>query len=560
MKFPRRPASAEHNRKRPLNAKRQSGSVELFRNAMYGLLCAGLVGFLSFHYRRGTFCFKSCKTVLVSSLDLDSFDLSDASILELQNGLDKGLFSSADLVKVYFSRIEEINLKGPTLRAVLELNPQALSVASALDAERKMTGKRSMLHGIPILLKDNIRTNYWEGMNTTAGSYALLGSVVPRDAQVVKLLRDAGAIILGKTNLSEFAEFRAYNLPSGWSPIGGQCTNAFYEEASPSGSSSGSAVSMSIGLATVALGTETDTSITRPASHNNIVGIKPTLGLTSRSGVILTSEHEDSVGPMARTVSDAAIVLSVIAQVDPNDNYTFAQPNHIPNYLKALNIAALQDKRIGVPTLDIPNMFTDIGTPTIEAFENAIRVIENLGTTIVRGVKLPFLQETNIAQLFADQLVVLEVDFKIQMNKYLASLIDNPSGVQTLADLIQFNDRHPELEKPRGYEAQEVLINSEATTGRNSTYYKVLEHNIQAGSGKGIDAALSRYQLDALIAPAVGWLTLPAAVAGYPIITVPMGFYPESTIPQTTTTGLVWPAPGVPMGLSLSDQLGLNMT
>ncbi|KAF9442738.1 amidase signature enzyme, partial [Macrolepiota fuliginosa MF-IS2] len=279
----------------------------------------------------------------------DAFpDLYEASVEELQRGLESGLFTSVDLVKAYFARIDEVNLKGPELRAIIELNPSALDQAAALDQERKKTGARGLLHGIPIILKDNIATVASEGMNTTAGSFSLLGSIVPDDAGVVKRLRAAGAIILGKANMSEWAEFRG-NLPNGWSGRGLQCTNAYFPNADPCGSSAGSGVSTSIGLTAVSLGTETDGSITCPSSNNNLAGIKPTVGLTSRAGVIPISEHQDTVGPMTRSMTDAAIVLSVIAGKDPNDNFTLAQPDVVPDYTKALNKNALRGKRIGVP-------------------------------------------------------------------------------------------------------------------------------------------------------------------------------------------------------------------
>ncbi|KAK1220637.1 hypothetical protein PQX77_016588 [Marasmius sp. AFHP31] len=365
------------------------------------------------------------------SRDLSKFpDLYEASVIELQQGLDDGFFTSVDLVKAYFARIEEVNLKGPALRAVLEINPSALEQAAVLDKERKLLGKRTLLHGIPVLLKDSIATVASEGMNTTAGSFSLLGSVVPEDAGVVKRLRKAGAIILGKANLSEFSHARDEFQPSGWSGLGGQNTNAYFPNADPCGSSSGSGVSASIGLVTVTLGGETDGSITCPASNNNVVGIKPTVGLTSRAGGIVfpttTQRHlaltyipriaipitrnQDTIGPITRSISDAAIVLSVIAGKDPNDNFTLAQPDVVPDYDKALDPNALKGKRIGVPRkVFLEERFTEL--EVIDAFEKALETIRELGATVVDPADLPSAQE--IFDSHGNETIVAEVDFKV---------------------------------------------------------------------------------------------------------------------------------------------------
>ncbi|KAF9525291.1 amidase signature enzyme [Crepidotus variabilis] len=475
-------------------------------------------------------------------------DLYEASVLELQEGLDKGTFSSVDLVKTYIARIKEVNTQGPALRAVIEISPTVLDVALALDKERKTGGKRSMLHGIPILLKDNIATLASEGMNTTAGSYSLLGSVVPDDAGVVKRLRKAGAIILGKSNLSEFAYFRDWSFPSGWSGRGGQCFNAYYNNTDPCGSSSGSGVAASIGLSALTLGTETDGSITCPSSNNNIVGIKPTVGLTSRAGVVPISEHQDTVGPMTRSVADAAFVLSAIAGKDTNDNYTLAQPSTVPDYSKALRADAFKGKHIGVPRVNSTNPPSANDIVMNEALENAIQIVRELGATVIDPVELPSANE--ILNVGNAELFILETDFKIQLGEYYKSLAKNPSGVRSLADLIVYNDAHPELEEYQGHEGQSILRESQSTTGRNSTYFKTLSSNKDVGGKRGIDAALTANRLDALMAPALGWLTTPAAIAGYPIITLPLGFYPNDTLPQPGAGGIYWPAPGVPFGLS----------
>ncbi|KAJ8082283.1 hypothetical protein PM082_008134 [Marasmius tenuissimus] len=482
------------------------------------------------------------------SLSKDSYglpDLYEASVIELQQGLDDGLFTSVDLVKAYFARIEEVNLNGPALRAVLEINPSALEQAAAMDKERKLDGKRSMLHGIPILLKDNIATVASEGMNTTAGSFSLLGSIVPEDAGVVKRLRKAGAIILGKANLSEFAHFRG-NLPSGWSGRGGQNTNAYFPNADPCGSSSGSGVAASIGLVTVTLGTETDGSITCPSSNNNAVGIKPTVGLTSRAGVIPISANQDTVGPITRSISDAAIVLSVIAGKDPNDNFTLAQPDEVPDYTKALNINAFKGKRIGVPRqVFLQERF--IGPGVLEIFEGALETIRGLGATIVDPADLPSAQEILASD---NETIVLDIDFKVELNAYYERLLENPSGVRSLADLIAFNNANPELEKPVNFTDQSELIESEGTNGFNSTYFQALAFDHDLGRTRGIDAALHDLNLDALVLPATGLTTTPAAIAGYPIVTVPLGFFADNVTIESAGPLTVYPAPGVPFGLS----------
>ncbi|KAJ3996458.1 amidase signature enzyme [Lentinula boryana] len=477
-------------------------------------------------------------------------DLYEASILELQDGLDAGQFTSVDLIKAYFARIEEVNLQGPSLRAVIETNPSALEQAASLDAERAVSGKRSLLHGIPVILKDNIATIASEGMNTTAGSFALLKSVVPDDAGVVKKLRKAGAIILGKANLSEFAEFRG-NLPSGWSGRGGQTSNAYFPHADPCGSSSGSGVTTSIGLTAVALGSETDGSITCPTGNNNLAGVKPSVGLTSRAGVIPISEHQDTVGPMARSITDAAIVLSVIAGKDPNDNFTSAQPPVVPDYTQALNTHALNGARIGVPRqvfLDGSDLTGNGSLSAIGlAFEQALDVIRELGATVVDPADLPSAEAIARSN---NETVVLDTDFKIQINAWLEGLISIPSGVRSLADLIAFDNANPSLEEPVNFTSQSEFIASEATTGFTDAYFQSLSFDHELGGAQGIDAALKMFDLDALVLPAQGLTTVPAAIAGYPIVTVPLGFFPSNVTIGSAGPETVYPAPGVPFGLS----------
>ncbi|KAG6864455.1 hypothetical protein C0991_009382 [Blastosporella zonata] len=505
------------------------------------------------------------------------------------------------ILQAYFARIEEVNLNGPALRAVLETNPFALAKAAELDAERKKKGLRSTLHGIPVLLKvsqgirenivglitaikDNIATLPSEGMNTTAGSLALKHSIVPDDAEVVKRLRAAGAIILGKVNLSEFAHYRG-TIASGWSGVGGQTTSAYYPGADPSGSSSGSGVAASIGLSTVTLGTETDGSIISPSSHNNIVGIKPTVGLTSRSGgssfaicivspltelmplVVPLSSHQDTVGPMTRCVADAAVVLTVIAGKDVNDSDTLSQPDLVPDFTKALNERALEGKRIGVPRRGFLDGKNDSDAEIRVAFEQALEVIRSLGATIVDPTDLPSVDEFKSPD---NEIIVLDTDFKIGLNDYLSKLTSNPSGVRSMADLIKFNDDNPELEKPEGFEDQSILIRAEATTGRDAAFFAALAANRDQGATRGIDSALQTHNLDALVIPTNGLTSTPAAMAGYPVVSglfvlhcstgsgvqincafpVPLGFYSENIAVGSAGPLTVHPAPGIPFGLS----------
>ncbi|QRV76994.1 amidase [Ceratobasidium sp. AG-Ba] len=448
-------------------------------------------------------------------------DLYEASIRDLEEGLDRGDFTSVDLVTAYLKRIDQVNVNGAGLRAVLEVNPRALERAAALDIERMSGNKRSALHGIPILVKDNIATSADEGMNTTAGSYALLGSVVPGDATVVKKLRKAGAIILGKTNLSEWSYFRDFGLDSGWSGRGGQATNPYYPRADPCGSSAGSGVATAVGLAAGSLGTETDGSIICPSSYNNLVGIKPTVGLTSRTGVIPVTYRQDTVGPMTRSVTDAAIILSVIAGYDPSDNYTKTAPHSIPDYTRALKLGALKGKRIGVPRAVFMNDFFTGNHPSINIeFDKALDTIRSLGGIVVDHVYLP--SATKAPRFIWDiELPFFKIDFKIDLNRYLKR-----------------------------------SIGSQETHGYNSTYFTALEDKFRLGREEGIDAALLEYDLDALILPSNGLTTNIAAIAGYPIVTVPLGFHPDDTVLGTTGAfpnagdHTVFPAPGVPFGLS----------
>ncbi|KAI0767645.1 amidase signature enzyme [Fomes fomentarius] len=478
---------------------------------------------------------------VTASADAAAFpDLYEASIAELQDGLEKGHFTSVDLVKAYFARIDEVNLQGPALRAVIETNPSALEQAAALDLERTVFGARGPLHGIPILVKDNIATVASEGMNTTAGSFALLGSIVPRDAHVVSLLRKAGAIILGKANLSEWAHFRG-NIPSGFSGRGGQATSPYVPLGDPSGSSSGSGIASAIGLTAGALGTETDGSIISPSNNNNLVGIKPTVGLTSRAGVIPISSHQDTIGPMTRSVADAAIILSAIAGPDPRDNFTLAQPAIVPDFTDALKADALKGVRLGVPR----RLFARSNSNIVAAFDAALDTIRGLGATIVDPADLPDFDELEASN---NETIVLDTDFKVQVNQYIADLLEVPTGVKTLADLIQFNIDHADEELVQPFWTdQSEFIASENTTV-DQAFFDAIAFDKELGATRGIDAALQTFGVDALLMPA-NVASGPAAIAGYPIVSVPLGF-----LPATTPLGAARPVresgPNQPFGIA----------
>ncbi|KAL5638553.1 hypothetical protein ACGC1H_005283 [Rhizoctonia solani] len=442
-------------------------------------------------------------------------DLYEASIQELQNGLERGDYTSVDLVTAYLARIDEVNYKGPNLRAVLEVNPHALEQANDLDLERRRGGKRSLLHGIPILIKDNIAIRASDG-NTTAGSYALLGSTVPGDATVVAKLREAGAILLGKTNLSEWSYLRDFSLDCGWSGRGGQVTNPYYPGADPSGSSAGSGVATAIGLAAASLGTETDGSIVSPSSYNNLVGIKPTVGLVSRVGVIPVSSHQDTVGPMTRSVADAAAILSIIAGSDDKDNYTHSAPADIPDYTRYLNVDAIEGKRFGVPRAVFTNDSVTGNHPSINVeFKKALAIIQSMGGIIIDPADIP----SGAKLSREDEMLIFQVDFKLDLNRYLQGLKYDSTNATTLAGIIAYNNANEDLEKPDGYTGQALMIGAESTTGYNLTYYTALHSNFELGRDQGIDAALQAHALDALVLPTNGLTPFIAAIAGYPIVT-----------------------------------------
>lgn len=469
--------------------------------------------------------------------------LIDATLEDLVSGLDSGLFTSVDLVNAYTARILEVN---STLRMVTELNPDALSIAAALDSERAAGTSRGPLHGIPILIKNNIATD--DKMNNTAGSYALLGAKVPSDSTMAAKLRKAGAVLLGKTNLSQWANYRSDNTSNGWSAYGGQTEGAYFPGQDPSGSSSGSGVSSSLGLALACLGTETDGSILSPSNVNNLVGIKPSVGLTSRYLVVPISEHQDTVGPMARTVKDAAHILTAIAGPDPNDNYTSAIPfNSTPNYIEACKYDALKGKRIGVPRNYIDLTGESYLAPVIPVFNAALDILRAAGATVVDNITLPgydILAQANFPN------IVLEADFNTDLAKYFAELTYNPNNLKTVSDLRNFTQGFPLEDYP---ERDTDVWDDAIALGYGNTspeFWSNYTADLFYAGPLGITGALTNFSLDALVVPTDFAPFLPALI-GAPVVTVPLGALPPNTTVQQNGFGnLNASAPNLPFGFS----------
>jgi len=452
--------------------------------------------------------------------------MEEATIISLHEQMDKGIHSSRSIAEMYLERIEKLDKQGPAVNAVMELNPDVLDITDALDLERKERGSRGPLHGIPVMIKDNIDTA--DRMMTTAGSIALEESIPSKDAFVVKKLRQAGAVILGKTNLSEWANFRSTRSTSGWSSRRGQTRNPYALDRNPSGSSSGSAVAVSANLCSVAVGTETNGSIISPAQANGIVGIKPTVGLISRSGIIPISHSQDTAGPMARTVTEAAILLGVLAGADPEDPITEYNPAKVfMDYTSSLDRNGMRGARIG-----IARNFFGFSKKVDAIMETCIEEMKRLGAVIVDPVKLD-----TVRDLQKPGFQVLLYEFKTNMNRYLSRL--NPEvPVRSLKSLIDFNERHQEKIMP--YFGQEIFHMSEDKGPLSSMeYLDALETCNRLSKTEGIDKAMERYQLDAVAAPSGGpaWMSdliqgdhpaggsaAMAAIAGYPNITLPAGY------------------------------------
>ena len=461
-----------------------------------------------------------------STITPPAFELEEMSLSELQQGMQSGKYSSRSLVEKYVDRINDIDKRGPALNSVIELNPDAESTAAALDKERKDKGPRGPLHGIPILIKDNIDTA--DRMKTTAGSLALLSSRPPQDASVARKLRDAGAVILGKTNLSEWANIRSSKSSSGWSGRGGQTKNPYVLDRNPCGSSSGSGAAPAANLCAAAIGTETDGSVVCPSNANSLVGIKPTLGLISRAGIIPIAHSQDTAGPMARTVADAATLLGALTGQDPRDPVTGeSRGKSFTDYTRFLDPNALSGARLGIVRKNFG--FND---RVDRLMNDLIAEMKRKGAVVIDPVVIP------TAGKFDDsELEVLLYELKADLNAYLATL-GPQAPVKSLKDIIEFNEKNRDREMP--YFGQDLFIKAQGKGPLTTpAYLNALKKNHLMSRTQGIDFVLKQHRLDALIAPTGGpaWPTdlvngdhftggysTASAVAGYPHITVPAGY------------------------------------
>ena len=455
-----------------------------------------------------------------------AFEFEEITIAELQEGMKAGKYTARGIAKRYLARIDGVDKRGPAMNSVIEVNPDALAIAEASDRERKEKGARGPLHGIPVLIKDNIDTA--DKMMTTAGSLALVGSKPPKDSVVAQKLREAGAVIIGKTNLSEWANIRSQHSTSGWSGRGGLTKNPYALDRNPCGSSSGSGAAASANFCAAAIGTETDGSIVCPSSANGLVGIKPTVGLVSRSGIVPISHSQDGAGPMCRTVRDAAIVLGALTGVDAEDSATAdSRGKSNTDYAQFLKADGLHGARIGVVRKSFG--FMDAVDKVMEA---ALEAMKKEGAILVDPV------EIETAGKWSDtEMTVFMYELKADLNAYLARPGFNPP-VKSLKDIIEFNERNHEKEMP--YFGQDFFLKAEAKGPLDSReYIEALEKNHQLARKEGIDATMEKHNLDALVGPTGGpaWLTDlvdgdhfgggssgAAAVAGYPNVTVPAGF------------------------------------
>src|SRR5215208_3640467 len=465
-------------------------------------------------------------------------ELDGATIADVGADLRARTLSIRELTEMYVERIEALDRDGPRLLSVIELNPEAMATANALDHELRTRGPRGHLHGIPVLLKDNIDTA--DQMLTTAGSLALMSSRPRQDAFVVQQLREAGVVLLGKTNMSEWANFRSPHSSSGWSARGGQCRNPYVLPVSPCGSSSGSAVAVAASLAAVAVGTETDGSIVCPASVNSVVGIKPTLGLVSRSGVIPIAHSQDTVGPFGRTVTDAVALLGVLTGADPQDAATMNDgespswrrdsASHTADYSQYLDPEGLRGARIGVPR----TVYWGNSEKSDAIAEAALALMRQLGAEIIDPADIP------TAEVMLEEpggMEVLLYEFKHDLDAYLAER--NDPTISSLEDLIRFNQEHAG-EELRYFGQEHFLQAQEKGPLTDPVYLDALARNHRLSRQEGIDVVMEQYQLDALVTPTQGppWAidlvngdhdlgpasSTPAALAGYPIVSVPAGY------------------------------------
>lgn len=478
----------------------------------------------------GTLASSSCSIIVEESNSSNQtvklsgeFDLAEMSIQTLQTKMADRSFTSRSITAQYLKRITEIDKKGPQLNTVIELNPDALSIAEAMDKERAAGHIRGPLHGIPVLIKDNIDTA--DKMHTTAGALALADNIASQDAHVVKMLREAGAVILGKTNLSEWANFRSSDSTSAWSSRGGQTKNPYILNRNPSGSSAGSGSAVSANLCAIAIGTETDGSIVSPSSVCGGVGFKPTVGLWSRSGIIPISKTQDTAGPMTRNVSDAAILLGALAGADPKDPYTVARGNSIKDYTVFLDADGLKGKRLGIEK----SALTAGNLAAQSLLKEALDLMRSKGATIIEIELLKELRDIGSAEY-----TVLLYEFKAGVNDYLSHA---NSAMRSLGDVIEYNKKNEGKAMP--FFKQETLELAQSKGGLDSKEYLEALKKSNVGSRKVIDGLMDKHQLQAIVGPTNGFavcidlvngdygngfsFSSPAAKAGYPHITVPMG-------------------------------------
>ncbi|HEX6188152.1 MAG TPA: amidase [Pyrinomonadaceae bacterium] len=455
-----------------------------------------------------------------------AFELDELTIADLQAGMSSGKYSARSLAEKYLDRVNDIDKRGPAINSVIELNQDAESIAAEMDRERKVGRVRGPLHGIPVLIKDNIDTH--DRMMTTAGSLALLGSIPSQDSTVAKKLREAGAVIIGKTNLSEWANFRSSHSSSGWSGRGGQTKNPYVLDRNPCGSSSGTGAAIAANLAAVGVGTETDGSVVCPSNACSLVGIKPTLGMVSRAGIIPIAHSQDTAGPMCRTVTDAAILLAALTGIDARDPVTKTSAGKaVTDYSKSLDPNGLRGARIGVQRKS--HGFNDA---VDKLMHDSVDVLKRLGATVIDPADIP-----TQGKFDDSEFEVLLYEFKADLNKYLASL--GPSAlVKSLKDVIDFNEKNRDRELR--YFGQDIMVKAQAKGPLTERKYRMaLAKNHRLTRTLGIDAVMNKHRLDAIIAPTGGppWPTdlvngdhftggysSASAVAGYPHITVPAGY------------------------------------
>ncbi|MGH9707750.1 MAG: amidase, partial [Candidatus Acidiferrales bacterium] len=454
------------------------------------------------------------------------FELEEITVAQLQDAMASGKWTARSIAEKYLARISEIDTHGPALNSVIELNPDALAIADSLDAQRKSKGPRGPMHGIPVLIKDNIGTS--DRMMTTAGSLALAGSTPPKDSGVARQLRAAGAVILGKTNLSEWANFRSSHSSSGWSGRGGQTRNPYALDRNPCGSSSGSGAAVSANLCAVTVGSETDGSIVCPSSANGVVGIKPTVGLVSRVGIIPISHSQDTAWPICRTVADAAALLTALAGEDPDDSASAASRGKISaDYTKFLDRSGLRGARIGVV-----RKFFDMSEKLSPLMDSALDAMKREGAVLVDPVEID-----SVGKFDEAELEVMYYEFKADLNAYLSKYAPS-ARVHSLADIIAFNEQNHARELQ--FFGQDIMTKSQAKGPlTEKAYIDAREKSLRLAGKEGIDAAMDLHKLDALLAPTAGpaWVTdlvngdhdsggssSLAAVAGYPNINVPAGF------------------------------------